>query len=278
MNTWRRIAVLVLAAALGSAALAGCGGKSGGPAGPTIPTGTIDDLFALLDQAVVAGAVVPTNLDTAATSLLYSLEVDGKRGATALFVQLTTASQTLLDAGEVTIAPVASGTVALGKHQLSVTGLLQTVYTTFITRPAGILLPFDGTTFHRFAVSGSGAVAAFTDSVKSVTAPAVASPAAGAVVDSLADLTVTWSNPGSDTTVYVICELRSNVDSTRFAAATIARDVDGSAVVPQARLLPLPPGPATLSVARYRLAPRLIAGRVTAIVCESATTRGVTMN
>lgn len=270
----RRVVMLFLGVMV---AAWGCGKSNPGSTQPSIPLGTTSDLLALVDQSFTPGAIVPTNVDSTVASLLYSLKVDSRSGASALFLQ-PSAVPLLLDAGDVTVAPVAAGSLALSRYQLNVTGFVQTVYTTFLSRPAGITLPFDGLTFHRFAVSGTSGVPAFTDSVQSVTAPAITAPAVSAVVDSAAALTVSWTPMAAgDSTVYVICEIQSQVDTTRYAAAVIARDVDGSTQVPQARLAPLPSGAARLSVARYRVRPLVAGGRPTALICEAATTRDVSM-
>lgn len=273
----KRVMRVLGAALLVASAAWGCASKGSVPTEPTVPLGTSQDLLRLIDQSFVSGAIVPTNVDTSAVSFLYSLQVDSRAGASAIFTQPSTVP-VLLDAGDVTVSPVALGSVTLSKYQLNVTGFVQSVYTTFISRPAGITLDFDGKATHEFTVSGTSAVSGFRDSVRSVSAPAITAPAVAALVDSSSALTVSWSlMSNGDSTVYVIAELQSQVDTTAYAAAVIARDEDGTAQIPQARLAPLPSGPARLSVARYRLRPKLVGTRKTVLVCEAVTTRAVTM-
>ncbi len=274
MRAMRRAAGFA-AAGLLAAVLAGCGKSGSSSVAPTIPMGTVDDLVALVRQAFVSGAVVPTNVDANVSVLLYTLEVDGRRGATAFFVDQTTLGQTLVNAGDVSVHPVAGSPLSLTQHVLSVTGAVNTVYTTFISRPLGVALPFDGTTFHRFTVTGSASVEAFTDSVTAVSAPAISAPASGATADSLVDLTVSWSNPGADSTVYVQAMLRSTVDTTSTVLSDLARDADGTTLIPSPRVRALPSGPARLSVARFRVRPRSVGARIGALVCESVVTRSI---
>ncbi len=265
-----------LAALALAAVVAGCGKSGSGSVAPTIPLGTVDDLVRLVQQSFVSGAVAPTSLDPNVGVLSYTLDVDGRRGATAFFIEQTATSQTLIDAGNVSVAPVAGGSLGLTAHVLNVLGSINTVYTTFISRPGGIELPFDGTTQHTFTVTGSPLVEAFTDSVKSVSRPVLTAPLAAAVVDSLDSLTVRWSDVPSDSTVYVLALLRSTVDTTSTALSELRRDT-GETSIPQEELVRLPSGPARLSVARFRIHARFVGARKAALVCEAVTLRSVTM-
>lgn len=256
--------------------LAGCSSKDN-PASTGPPTGTTADLARLIESAIIPGAVLPTNIDTTA-SIVFSLNVDGLRGASALFFGGTPRS--LVSAGTVTVGPIppGPGTVALSTYELIVQGFLQTVYTTFPSHPAGINLSFDGTTHHRFTTSGTSLFPAMSDSVLSVGLPVISAPAAGASVPRSADLVVNWSNPGTDTTAYVIVAVGSLVDQTKIAVGTLVRDPGGAAVVSPSELGLLPAGAARLSVARFRIAARSVSGHATALICEAAATRGLTLN
>lgn len=262
-------------------ALHGCGGSSGG--GPTAPgsgppVGTVADLSRMVSGAFVAGSVLPTNADTTA-SLLGTMNVDGLRAAAALFISPTSGLQ---DAGTVTTRTglvLPGSETALDKAQLTVSGFVQTVYSTLASHPLGVVLPFDGTSRHKFTVSGSSAVAAFSDSVTSVTLPVVTAPAPAASVSRAADLAVTWSDAGADTTVYCLAAVQSFADSTKFAIGALTLDTAGSCTIPTARLSLLPAGNARLSLARFRLVHHSIAGgRKVDLVSEAATTRSLTLN
>lgn len=265
---------LALTASLAAALLlAGCGGKSStGPTGP--PTGTFSELLALIDRSVISGAVLPTDIDTTA-AILGALEVEGFRAAVAFFPTfLSPQLVQFSDAGVVSLRTGPSGgETALDKQQLIVSGFTMSIYSTLPSHPAGIALAFDGTTQHRFTVNGSSSVAAFTDSVKSVSKPVITAPAPGATITRASGLTLDWTPMGADTTVYVTGLVVSQVDSTLAAAATIARDVDGSTTISSGRLSGLPPGPARLTLARYRILRRDAGARRINLVSEAVSLR-----
>lgn len=264
---------LALALSL-AAALAGCGGSSSttGPTGP--PTGTFNDLLALIDRSLITGAALPTDLDSTA-AILGTVSVEGARGALALFPTfLTPTVAQFSDAGIVSVRTGPSGgETALDKQQLVVSGFTMNIYSSVPSHPAGIPLAFDGTTQHRFTVSGSTSVVAFVDSVLSVSQPVLTTPAPGATITRSAGLPIEWTAMGTDTTVYVTAVIVSMVDSSFSAAATIARDVEGRATIDAGPLTTLPIGAARLSVARYRLKRRDAGARRVNLVCESVALR-----
>lgn len=268
----RHLALPALFAA--SLIASGCGGSSSstGPSGP--PTGTISELFALIDRSVISGAVLPTDIDTTA-AILGALEVEGFRAAVGFFPTfLSPQLAQFSDAGVVSLRTGGSGgETALDKQQLVVSGFTMSIYSTLPSHPTGISLAFDGTTQHRFTVGGSSSVAAFTDSVKSVSKPVITAPAPGATITRASGLTLDWTAMGADTTVYVTGLIVSQVDSTFAAAATIARDVDGTTSIASGPLSGLPPGPARLTLARYRILRRDAGARRINLVSEAVSLR-----
>lgn len=91
-------------------------------------------------------------------------------------------------------------------------------------------------------------------------------------------LRVAWSDPGSDTTVYMVVEIDSQADTTKFAFGRIAADPAGELFVPAAAMGQLPAGGATLRLARYRLVYHAAAGRPKiGVACESVVSRDVTL-
>ncbi len=263
------------------ATLAGCGGGGSGdaPTGPVLPpSGTAQDLANMISGSFVAGAVLPTNVDTTA-SLLATMNVNGLRAGLVLLLSPTTGLQ---DGGAISLRTGLAGSTsetALDKLQLRVSGLIQTVYTTLPSHPLGVVLPFDATTHHRFTVPGGTGVTAFEDSVLSVTLPAIASPAASATVSRAADLVVSWSNAGADTTVYCLALVRSQVDTTMGAISALVRDPDAQTTITTARLSTLPAGAARLALARFRLVHHSVAGgRKADLVSEAVETRSITLN
>ncbi len=252
----------------------GCGGGGGttGPGGP--PTGTFNDLLALIDRAVIPGAVLPGNADSTA-AILAALDVEGFRAAVALFPTfITPTAVQFSDAGAVSVRTGPSGgETTLDKQQLVVSGFTMNVYSSLPSHPAGLALVFDGTHHQRFTVAGSSSVAGFVDSVRSVSRPAVGAPSPGATVPRASGLTVTWTPMGSDTTVYVTALVVSQVDSTLAATATLVRDVDGTTTLAGGALSALPPGPARLSVARHRILRRDTGPRRVNLVSEAVTLR-----
>lgn len=256
--------------------LPGCGGGGGttGPTGP--PTGTFNDLLALIDRSLLTGAALPTDLDSTA-AIVATLDVEGVRGAFALFPTfLTPTAAQFSDAGTVSVRTGPSGgETALDKQQLVVSGFTMNVYSTLPSHPAGVLLAFDGATQHRFTVSGSTSVVPFVDSVLSVSRPNVSAPSPGATITRSAGLPITWTAMGSDTTVYVTAVIVSMIDSSFSATATIARDIDATATIAAGPLTTLPPGAARLSVARYRIQRRDAGARRINLVCEAVTLRAL---
>ena len=251
----------------------GCGSGGGtAPNGP--PIGTASELFALIDRSVISGAVLPTDIDTTA-AIIGALDVEGFRAAVAFFPTfLSPQLVQFSDAGVVSLRTGPSGgETALDKQQLVVSGFTMNIYSTLPSHPAGIVLAFDGTTQHRFTVGGSSSVTAFTDSVKSVSQPAITSPGPAATITRASGLTLDWTPMGADTTVYVTGLIVSQVDSTLAAAATIARDVDGTTTIPSGRLTGLPPGPARLTLARYRILRRDAGARRVNLVSEAVSLR-----
>ena len=232
----------------------------------------------MISSTLVAGAVLPTNVDTTA-SLLGAMNVDGLRAAAALFLSATTGLQ---DAGTVTVrtgAALPGAEAALDKLQLTVMGFLQSAYTTLPSHPLGVVLPFDGTSRHRFTVGGSTSVMAFADSVTSVTLPVVSAPSPGATINRATGLAVLWTDAGTDTTLYCLAVVHSLTDSSKIAISDLVRDVDGACAVGSARLSALPAGNARFSLARFRLVHHTAAGgRKVDLVSEAATTRSVTLN
>ncbi len=255
--------------------VAGCGaGSSTAPGG--VPLGTFNELLAMIDRAVIPGAILPPNADSTA-AFLGALNVEGLRAGFGLFP--TYISPTVVqfsDAGAVSIRTVASGgETTLDRQQLIVSGFTMNVYSTLPSHPAGFVLAFDGTTQHRFTVSGASSVTAFVDSVRSVSLPVVVTPAAGATVPRASNLDITWTPMGSDTAVYVAGLLVSEIDTTLSAAVTLARDVDGSSRIDSARLATLPIGAARLSLARYRIVRRDAGARRINLISQAVTLRTV---
>ena len=276
----RPLAAVGLAAALALAAtapLAGCG-KSSSPSAPSPPDGTLADVIALIRSATLPGSVPPPNVDGSA-SLIASSELDGVHAASALFVS----GVSLLPAGDVhvrvNLVP-GPGVADLLLDQITThyQGQLEYAYTSLKSHPLGIELPFDGASWHEFKVAGSGQVPALDDSVRSVTPMAITLPADGAAAPRNADLDVTWSPSGADTTVYVAVQVSSLVDTTKTAVGVLARDGDGATIVTAAQLGLLPAGSAKLGVARFRLTYRNVAGHKIGMACESTRLRSLTLN
>jgi hypothetical protein len=90
-------------------------------------------------------------------------------------------------------------------------------------------------------------------------------------------MAVTWADAGSDTAVYVLCMVRSNVDTSRVALGNLVRDLDGATTIATARLATLPAGSARLSVGRYRIVRRLNGSLAVNLVCEAVALRALTL-
>ncbi|MFN8587609.1 MAG: hypothetical protein U0704_07370 [Candidatus Eisenbacteria bacterium] len=276
MRAFGRIALL-LAALAASAVLAGCGASSDLTL-PGIVVHWPDEFDSLATRSQPAGAVTASNVP-GNVSLLATFEVSGLRSAFGLF----TDGLFFVDAGTVQVrahAPIGGASVqkTLDKLSMLVGASPWYLYTSLPSNPLGVNLAFDGTEHHVFSVSGSGSVAAFTDSVRSVAHPAVTAPANGAAVSRAADLAVSWSDAGSDTTVYVRALLASQVDSSKVAFSELVRDVAGTTTVPASWLAVLPAGSARLSVARWRVAYHGTGTSRTALVCETVELRTLTLN
>jgi len=261
------------------AALVGCGKSPTTPTQPAIRTGTFNDLTAMISTSFPPGTQLPTNLDTTA-NILAGINVDGLSGSVALFPILSSGFITLSDAGTVTVRTglgPAKSLTALDRLQLNVAATIQTVYTTLISHPINLALAFDGTTYHAFTTSGTGAVPAMNDSVKSVTLPTISAPSSGANVSRAADLSVSWADAGTDSTVYMMAFVGSLVDTTKFAAAALTRDSNGSLNVPSAQLSLMPNGTGELVLVRFRLVRRDLAGRKIDLISEAVRRRPVVL-
>ncbi|MEO7867536.1 MAG: hypothetical protein ABIU54_07845, partial [Candidatus Eisenbacteria bacterium] len=243
--------------------IVGCGKSPTTPTTPGVPTGTIADLTAMISRAYPAGSQLPSTLDTTA-NILAGINVDGLRASVAVFPVLSGGFLILSDAGVVTVRTGLGSTktaTAFDKLQLNVNGTIQTVFTTLVSHPLDLALAFDGSTYHSFTVSGTAAVPALVDSVKSVSLPALSAPSAGASVSRSTSLPVSWSDAGADTTVYMMVFVGSQVDTSKYAVAPLVRDLAGSASVPTAQLSLLPNGAARMTVVRFRLMRRNLGGR-----------------
>lgn len=271
----RLVATLVPFALLASLLLgAGCGkgSKATEPAG----NGTAEDFQTLLKRSYVPGTMIPTTL-VASAHLLATLEVGDVRAAFAFFQQ----AGVFVDAGTVRLGrqrPIAwIGPDTLVRQSVPVNGTPFYAYSTVPALPDMPSLVFDGSRYHLFHVTGSTNVPAFEDSVLSVSRPTVTAPASASTVLLTDSLVVTWSDAGSDTTVYVLCGLRSQVDSTKAVTARLVRDADGRTSFTSARLGTLAAGPATLAVARFRLVHDVVGGEQVDVLCESSEVRTLTL-
>lgn len=265
-----------LAALCLAAALAGCGG-SGKSVAPPLPYGTLADVRAMVKRTYVPGTVLPPNADTTARLIAF-MNVNGISGAAAVFVS----GSSLADAGTVTVRthPLGSGVaeVALDKASLWYDGNRQYAYTTLPSHPLGLALPEDGIAYQRMTVGGNAGWPTFADSVRSVVVPQLALPGIGSNNLRNLDLQVSWSDPGADSTVYVICALTSEVDSTLSVTGTLARDTAGGAIISYRQLVPLPAGGATLAVTRYRLVYHAVSGHSVGIASTGTTLRHIILS
>lgn len=256
----------VVLAALGVLALASCG-KSTMSTGPLEPSSLT--LGAAIRLFVPPTFTIPANLDTTA-SLLITTRLDGSKSGLAVFV----AYQSLVDAGQVYLRTLKAGasdpdSTMLAKqegtfHSLAYVGYISSPYTT-----EGIKIPFDGVLSHVWNVKGSGLIPAFIDSVKSVTDVTVTAPLDGANVMRSSDLTVSWSDPGSEADVYVGAVVIATSDTTKHVAGNIVLSSAGTLIVPTARLAALPAGNATLAVSRFRLTYKTLGGHPTGFLVEA---------
>ena len=259
-------------AALLLLALAGCSGKRT-PVAPETPATPAGSAYAQILAARLPGAfVLPNTVDTTAT-LLFTSEIDGSEFAGGLFRN----GPDLVNAGNVFVRKSLDGAVAdsTGIDTLYFTfgGAPRTLYTTTKTFPPGIDLPFDGATRHIFGVGGSGAFPALIDSVRSTGGTFITEPILHEFYPKAQDFTVSWSNPGIDTTVYVTAAISMVGDPTKRVVASVVRDLGGQLVIPAVVLAPLPLGHAEIAVARYRLTYRMVAGRKVGVLAASVATR-----
>ena len=124
-------------------------------------------------------------------------------------------------------------------------------------------------------VKGSASIPAFVDSAQSVTDVAVTAPLAGADVSRAADLTVSWSDGGSASDVYVGAVVISAADTTRHVAGNVVLSSAGSLTVPTANLSLLPAGNATLAISRFRLVYKMLGRHRTGFLVESVTRNSI---
>ncbi len=240
----------VAVAALAVLTLASCGKSSKSTTPVVLPSLTLGAAIRLF---VPASFTTPAGLDTTA-SLLVTTTLDGSKSGLAVFVS----GGRLVDAGQVYLRTLKAGASDPDSILLvKLAGTLQgSTYVGYVSSPyttEGIKIPFDGVLSHVWNVKGSSAIPALIDSVKSVTDVTVTAPIDGANVSRAADLTVSWSGPGSESDVFVGAVVIASSDTTKHVAGNIVLSSAGSLIVPTARLAALPAGNATLAVSRYRL-------------------------
>jgi hypothetical protein len=181
-----------------------------------------------------------------------------------------------VDAGAVFVRKSLSNSVAdsvgLDTESFSYGGAPRVLYTSTLSHPFNLDLTFNASTRHIFGVAGSGAFPAVIDSVISVTMPLLTQPVLHDFYPRAQDLTVSWSNPGADTTVYVTATITSVDDPTKEVQTAVARDLDGQLVIPAAVLQPLF-GHVEVALSRYRLGYRTTAGRRVGVMCSAVATR-----
>jgi hypothetical protein len=230
------------------AAAAGCGDKGSDPG-----QGSQQDWIALLASVVPSEFVLPSNADANA-GLVASMDVEGKVHSIGVLrngINFVNAGD-VWSSGRGASDPPETTEVRLDVRSTPVNGVAQFVYSTMPSHPSGIVLAFDGTTDHRFRVTGSHQYPALIDSVQSVTAVNPTAPSSGATVVRSGGLAVTWVG-GADTTVYVGAMVYRTSVPTQRQLAGVVRDADGALDIPSATLLAMPPGNTTLVVVRFRL-------------------------
>ena len=245
----RRSVALTTLGLVWLAVVAGCGSK--GTTSP--PAGTTQDLVALIASLVPAEFVLPSNVDPSA-SVIASMDVESK---VQVFAALQNGSNLvnggdLWSTGRGQADPPGTAEVMLDVRSTPVGGVSQYVYSTMPSHPTGIVLGFDGTTYHRFRVTGSTQHPARIDSVQSVTPVDPTAPSSGASVPRSGGLAVSWTG-GADTTVYVGAMVYRTSDPTQRRVSGVVRDAGGGLTISSATLLGLLPGNATLVVVRFRL-------------------------
>ena len=244
----------VVVTAFAVLALASCGKSSKSTQPVVLPSLTLGEAVRLF---VPPSFTTPANLDTTA-SLMVTTTLDGTRSGLAVFVS----GGRLVDAGQVYLRTLKAGVGDPDSILLTkLAGTLQGhTYVGYISAPytaEGIKIPFDGVLSHVWNVKGSSAIPAFIDSVKSVTDVTVTTPLDNANVSRAADLTVSWSDPGGESDVYVGAVVIASSDTTKHVAGNVVLSSAGTLTVPTARLAALPAGNATLAVSRYRLIYRI---------------------
>ncbi len=253
-------------------ALAGCSGKRT-PLAPTTPDTPAGSAYAQIAAAKLPGAfVLPNTVDTTST-LLFTCEIDGAEFAGGLFRN----GPDLVNAGSVfvrkSLDDAIADSTAIDTLYFAFGGAPRTLYTTTKTLPPGIDLPFDGDSRHIFGVGGSGAFPALIDSVRSTRGAFLTEPVLHEFYPKSQDFTVSWSNPGTDTTVYVTAAISMVGDPAKRVVAAVAREMGGQLVIPAAVFATLPLGHAEIAVARYRLSYRTVAGRRVGVLASAVATR-----
>jgi hypothetical protein len=249
-SAWRLVRVALACTLV--AMVGGCGGSSKNTTAPAV--GTTEDLVALIVSLVPPEFVLPSNVESG-SSLLATMDVESKIQA---FAALRNGNN-FVNGGDVFSSgrgpsdPPETVEVGLDVRSTPVNSVEQFVYSTLPSHPAGLVLAFDGTTPHRFRVTGSAAYPARIDSVLSVTPVNPAEPTSGAAVPRASDLVVTWRDGGTDTTVYVGAMVYRTADPTQRRLSGVVRDSDGQLTLKSAALMALPAGATTLAVVRFRL-------------------------
>lgn len=225
--------------------LAGCGSDEN-PVAPSPGAGVPGDFFRLWQTSFVDGASFFSSLDDSAGQFV-TMDVNGTAVAGAI---LRTKGR-YIDVGTVRVGqspPIVVAVDTLARKSVPVYGTPWFLYTSVPLVPP---ILFNGTVWHRFRASGSSDFAAFEDSIRSVTRPTISEPTFNAVVPRNQDLIVSWSDPGSDPGVEIICFVESDANAD-LAPGLSAYDPDGTTRVTRDVLQALPPGPARLTLVRYR--------------------------
>lgn len=269
---------LILSLLLATSTLTSCGkhhpAAPGEPGAGTTGGGDPGDFYALWRQSAVEGAQFFTTGGEPRTQLV-TMDVDGVTMAAAMFE----VGSRFVDAGTVRVTqspPLAAGIDTLARLSVPVYGTPWFLYTSVTNVPPSPPVTFDGVARHRFQVSGSAEIEAFEDSLTSVKPPVLSYPSEGEVIPRGADLIVTWSDAGTDTSVRVFAFAYSDVNGGLAPGIGDARDPDGHAKVDFTHMS-LPAGAVRLNVIRYRVAHRTIGGVGVVLKCEGITRRTVTL-